>query len=150
LDVLALKASLLKAASLERRILNSNIGESSMTPAATNTAGGPLGLPMTAIFTVKTSANRAVAHALDFDLVAVAPTSEEALLKLRSAVKHHIEFGFKYLLAGDEIRQSAPKECWDKVYNGSFTLGEDIEVNHQRIRTITRVVDEPEPCSTGA
>jgi hypothetical protein len=122
-----------------------------MNPAENQVpAGRQLILPMTAIFSVKKTANRAVAHALDFDLVAVGATPEQAIQKLRSAVKYHIEFGFKNDIDPGDIVNKAPSECWDKVYNGSFTLGEDIEVDHQRIRTMTRVVDETESCSTSA
>ena len=122
-----------------------------MNPAENYTpAGRRLGLPMVTVFAVKRTASRAVAHALDFDLVAVAPTSEEALQKLRSAVQHHIEFGFNHGLPADDILQPAPPECWPTIYNGGFTLGEEIEVDHQRIRTFTRVVDEAEPCLASA
>jgi hypothetical protein len=122
-----------------------------MNPAENETAAGrQLSLPMTAFFAVKRTANRAVAHALDFDLVAVAPSAEQALQKLRSAVKYHIEFGFKNGLAAEYIEQKAPQDCWDKIYNCGFTLGEDIQVDHQRIRTMTRVVDETEPSLAGA
>lgn len=110
-------------------------------------AGRQLSLPMTAIFTVKTTSDGAVAHALDFDLVAVALTSHEALKKLRAAVKHHIEFGFKHNLKAEDIQMRAPEEFWSKGYNGTLTLGEDIEIDHQRI--LTRVlINEVEPCST--
>jgi hypothetical protein len=108
-----------------------------------------LDLPMLAIFTVKASPTKAVAHALDFDLVATGVTSEQALTKLRAAVKHHIEFGFRNGLSKEDIQLSAPKECWDKIKNASLTLGEDIEVEHQRIRTITRTVID-ETCSSFA
>jgi hypothetical protein len=123
-----------------------------MNPAENHApAGRQLGLPKTAIFSVKKTRTRAVAHALDFDLVAVAATPELALQKLRSAVKHHIEFGFEHALSSDTIEKKAPQVYWDRIYTGIFTLGEDIEVDHQRIRTLTtRVADEIESCLTGA
>jgi hypothetical protein len=114
-------------------------------------AGHQLDLPMLTIFAVKAGTSRAVAHALDFDLVAVGASPEVALQKLRAAVKHHIEFGFKNGLLAKDIRIAAPKECWDKMSNANVTLGEDIEVDHQRIRTITKtVIDETEPSFTAA
>lgn len=122
-----------------------------MTPAEIQVpAGRQLSLPMIALFSVTRTSNRAVAHALDFDLVAVGETSEQAISKLRSAVKYHIEFGFTKNLADSEILQKAPDSCWEKLYNRGFSLGEDIEIDHQRIRTMTQVVDEVEPCASSA
>jgi len=114
-------------------------------------AGNQLDLPMLTIFAVKAGTGRSVAHALDFDLVAVGVSPEQALQKLRAAVKHHIEFGLKNGLLAQDIRIAAPMECWDKMVNANVTLGEDIEVDHQRIRTITKtVIDETEPSLTAA
>jgi hypothetical protein len=123
-----------------------------MNPAEMNTeAGRQLGLPMMTIFSVRSRAGRAVAHALDFDLVATAPTSKEALHKLRAAVKHHIEFGFKRTLCKNDIELKAPQECWDKMVDAPLTLGEDIEIDHHRIRTMTRTdIDETETSLTTA
>jgi len=123
-----------------------------MNPAEMNTeAGRQLGLPMMTIFAVRTRAGRSVAHALDFDLVATAPSSDEALRKLRAAVKHHIEFGFKNSLCKSDIELKAPQECWDKIKDAPLTLGEDIEVDHHRIRTMTQTdIDETETSFTTA
>lgn len=124
-----------------------------MTESAKMTmdAGSHLDLPMMAIFTVRTSNKRSVAHALDFDLIAVGSSHEDALSKLRAAVKSHIEFGFRKGLCKDDIQMRAPKACWDKIVNASLTLGEDIEVDHHRIRTITRtVIDETDRIATAA
>jgi len=57
---------------------------------------------------------KAVAHSLDFDLVSVASTEEEATKKLRLAVKTYVEFG---LGKGwdDYILFPAPKRYRDKL-----------------------------------
>jgi ribosomal protein S13 len=120
--------------------------------SARNTAsvGTHLDLPMTTIFTVKETTTKAIAHALDFDLIATAESKSEALKKLRAAVKHHIEFGFKHGLSENEIQRKAPQDCWDKIKHSTFTLGEDIEIdNHLRI--VTRmVIDETQPSAVPA
>jgi hypothetical protein len=123
-----------------------------MNPSEKNTeAGRQLGLPMMTIFAVRAGVNRSVAHALDFDLVATGSSTEEALHKLRSAVKHHIEFGFKMGLCKGDIELKAPQECWDKIKNAPLTLGEEIEINNHRIQTMTRTaIDETEPSFTTA
>jgi hypothetical protein len=124
-----------------------------MTPADMSLeAGRQLGLPMVTIFSVRKSGGRAIAHALDFDLVATGSTPTDALRKLRAAVKHHIEFGFKNDLSKNDIRLDAPKECWDRIKDAPLTVGEQIEIdNNQRIQTMTRTaIDDTEECLTTA
>ena len=105
-----------------------------------------LGLPMSTIFSVRKCSGRIIAHALDFDLVATAATRPEALGKLRAAVKHHIEFGFRKNLTAEEILLRAPQEYWDKIKDAPLTIGEEIQIENQRIQTFTRTaIDENQP-----
>ena len=67
---------------------------------------------MTTIFLVQNGKDRTVARALDFDLVTVAATADEALRKLRLAVKTHLEFGIKNGLCKEDIQVQAPEEFW--------------------------------------
>src|SRR5713101_4230337 len=54
----------------------------------------PFRLPMTLSHLVtKTAVNRFIAHSLDFDLVEVGTTREEAWSRLSLAVKSYVEFG---------------------------------------------------------
>jgi len=122
-----------------------------MTPAdTTQEAGRQLGLPMITTFSLHKSGGLAIAHALDFDLVATSETPGMALKKLRAAVKHHIEFGFRNGLHQNDIRLRAPQECWDRIKGAPLTLGEEIEIdNNQRIHTQT-AIDDTERCLTTA
>ncbi len=97
----------------------------------------PFVLPMHTMFSLSHKANEVVAHALDFDLVAVAKTEDEAVAKIRMAVKRHIEFG---LNSGYErnILYSAPAEYWAKITpESSISIGEALEINH--VRMITQI-----------
>jgi hypothetical protein len=122
-----------------------------MKDARTNESlGTHLDLPMITTFTVKQTGPKAIAHALDFDLIATAETKPEALKKLRAAVKRHIEFGFKNSLDQNEIQQKAPKEYWDKIEHSAFALGEDIEIDNH-LPVVTRmVIDETQPSTVQA
>ncbi len=53
-------------------------------------------------------------HSLDFDIVSVADSEEQAWNKLRLAVKTYVEFG---LSKGwkNHILFNAPQQCWDKI-----------------------------------
>lgn len=107
-------------------------------------AGTAFSLPMTAVFCVKKTPERAIAHALDFDLVAVAPTEAEAVRKIRIAVKHHVEFGLKNGFDID-ILQSAPEEAWSSITpDTTLSIGEPIEVCHRRMLTATKTTTENE------
>jgi hypothetical protein len=114
------------------------------TIAKIPTAATVFSLPMTAVFAVKNTHDRSVAHALDFDLVAVAPTEAEAVRKLRVAVKHHIEFGLKNDFTLD-ILQSAPEEYWAALtVDAQLSIGEPIEVCHHKMLTATKTTTENE------
>ena len=117
------------------------------TPERTTPTSRPLGLPMTALFSVRKCSGRIIAHALDFDLVATGANRAEALGKLRAAVKHHVEFGFRKRLSQQDILLRAPQEYWDKIKNAPLTLGEEIQIEDQRIQTFTTqtAIDENQP-----
>lgn len=74
----------------------------------------PLTLPMIAMIAVTNHPHKTIAHALDFDLVSVAASEEEAIAKVRLAIKHHIEFGIKNDLNLD-IRFPAPQKFWEAL-----------------------------------
>lgn len=71
-------------------------------------------LPLTLTFTTAFTANSAVAHALEFDLVAVEATEEKALGKLRIMVelyiKHGVDRGWQ-----DQLQFPAPQKYWDDL-----------------------------------
>ena len=90
-------------------------------------------LPMTATFTqTQREDGKFVAHALEFDLVAVANSEEEATDKIRLAVKIYIEFG---LSKGweDDILFPAPQESWNRLTpDSAISLAAPIEINDHR------------------
>jgi hypothetical protein len=122
------------------------------TMAATDirTPSESFSLPMTVTISIAQSSTKSVAHALELDLVSEAPTREDAVRKLRTAIKHHIEFGLTNDL-GNLILCPAPSEFWDLLTpNSSLCIGEPIEINtdavyHHRIATFQRLTtDESE------
>jgi hypothetical protein len=70
-------------------------------------------LPMMLTFLESKNGHHAV-HSLDFDLVSVAESEDEAWAKLRLAVKTYVEFGLSNGWK-DQIVFPAPKEFWDKI-----------------------------------
>lgn len=70
-------------------------------------------LPMMLTFLESKNGHHAV-HSLDFDLVSVADSEDEAWSKLRLAVKTYVEFGLSNGWK-DHIVFPAPKELWDKI-----------------------------------
>jgi hypothetical protein len=90
-------------------------------------------LPMTATFSLYQRVDgKFVAHALEFDLVAIADTQKEAEQELRLAVKIYIEYG---LFKGwrKDIRFGAPQECWDHLTSDScISIGPPIEIKDHR------------------
>ena len=88
-------------------------------------------LPMT-LTHLLTVNGKAVAHSLDFDLVAVAATEGEASEKLRVAVKTYVEFG---LGKGwdDYILSPAPKKYRAKLTEDTpVRIGPPIEIATQQ------------------
>jgi len=88
---------------------------------------------MTATFTQqRRDDGKFVAHALEFDLVAVADTETEATDKIRLAVKIYIEFGLSQGWE-DDILFPAPQQSWDRLTEDSrISLAAPIEINDHR------------------
>ena len=74
-------------------------------------------LPMTASILTYNECGKFIAHALEFDIVAVMGSREKAVQKLRTILKDHIEYGLK---KGWQtmILSPAPKEYWDLAAQG--------------------------------
>jgi len=73
-----------------------------------------------------------VAHALDFDLLAVSGTKEKAVDKVRLATKMYIEFGLMNNWA-DDIIFPAPNEYWERLTGKCITLLPPIEIEDKRL-----------------
>jgi hypothetical protein len=94
-------------------------------------------LPMMMFATICKEDNDYVAHALNFDIVSVGPTEEEAVHKMRLAVKTYIEFGLQHNL-DDDILYPAPKEFWDRISQDMpIKMMEPIEVMHRKLLVFT-------------
>lgn len=111
----------------------------------------PFALPKMTYFLIAEHEDRVVAHALDFDLVSVAPTKEIALNKLRLAVKYHVEFGIENGIERD-ILFPAPSEFWNALTpDGTLSIGEPIVIeNADLLRTAYTTTDERQLSSTAA
>jgi predicted RNase H-like HicB family nuclease len=81
----------------------------------------PFELPMMSVIRYSRDNEGFVAHALDFDLVAVGNTEEEATEKIRWAIKAYIEYGLKNYWQ-DHIIFRAPEETANELSPGSTTL----------------------------
>ena len=55
-----------------------------------------------------------VAHSLDFDLVCVAPTLDEAGKRMKFTIRRYVEYGIKNRF-GSHIRRPAPSQYWDLI-----------------------------------
>ena len=73
----------------------------------------PFDLPMV-LTNLMTHNGRCVAHSLDFDIVCVADSENEAWEKLSLAIKTYVEFGISKQWQ-DFISFPAPQEFWDKL-----------------------------------
>lgn len=92
----------------------------------------PFQLPMTAFTVTNVGPEGVVAHALDFDLVAVAGTREMATKKLRLAVKTYIEIGLSNGWV-DDILFRAPDEFWQTLTpDCPVSIGEPILIDDTR------------------
>jgi predicted RNase H-like HicB family nuclease len=78
-------------------------------------------LPMMSIIRYSEEQEGFVAHALDFDLVAVGTTEEEATEKIRWAIKAYIEYGLKNYWE-DHIIFRAPEALLDELSPENTTL----------------------------
>ena len=73
----------------------------------------PFNLPMM-LTNLMVHNGKHVAHSLDFDIVCVADTTEEAWSKLALAIKTYVEFGISNAWQ-ESIIFPAPQEYWDKI-----------------------------------
>ena len=78
-------------------------------------------LPMMSVIRFSRDGEGFVAHALDFDLVAVGRNEEEATKKIRWAIKAYIEYGLKNYWE-DHIIFRAPEETVNELSPGETTL----------------------------
>ncbi len=92
--------------------------------------------PMTMFVTTCEEDHEYVAHALDFDIVSVAATEDEAMEKVRLAVKTYIEYGLNNNLDAD-ILYPAPTKFWDKISQDTpVKMMEPITVLDRRVLVI--------------
>jgi hypothetical protein len=99
---------------------------------------------MMAVFSVTNHPDRTIAHALDFDLVAVGRNEDEAIRKLRASVKCHVEFGIRYNYVCD-ILSSAPAEAWDALTTDTtLKIGDPIQIRNGHLLTATRTIQDDE------
>jgi predicted RNase H-like HicB family nuclease len=103
----------------------------------------PFELPMTSLVRFSQEADGFVAHALDFDLVAVGDTEDEATEKIRWAIQAYIEYGLKNFWH-DHILYGAPKEMNDISIETPVKLMEPIIVQDRKI-TLVRATPTHEP-----
>jgi hypothetical protein len=78
-------------------------------------------LPMMSVIRFCRDEEGFVAHALDFDLVAVGSTENEATEKIRWAIKAYIEYGLKNYWQ-DHIIFRAPEETANELSPGATTI----------------------------
>jgi len=95
--------------------------------------------PMTMFVTVCKEDEGFAAHALDFDIVSVAASEEEAVTKMRVAVTHYIEYGLNNNLDA-EILYPAPEEFWNKIpKDAPIKMMEPITVKDKRLLVVQTV-----------
>ena len=107
-------------------------------------------LPFAAVFTCsKNEAGKFIAHALDFDLVCVNDTEEQAMERLRSTVKAYIEFGFSRGWS-QHIKFPAPDQYWEEAWKAEHRMipMEPILIDSTIIRVLR--VEEHETCGVAA
>jgi hypothetical protein len=96
-------------------------------------------LPMMMFVTVCPEDEGFVAHALNFDIVSVAATEDEAMEKVRLAVKTYIEYGLNNHLEAD-ILYPAPEEFWNKIsQDAPIKMMEPITVKDKRLLVVSTV-----------
>jgi predicted RNase H-like HicB family nuclease len=78
-------------------------------------------LPLVSVIRYSREEDGFIAHALDFDLVAVGETEDEATEKIRWAIKAYIEFGLKNYWE-EHIIFRAPEELANELSPENVTL----------------------------
>ncbi len=91
-------------------------------------------LPQTVTFCVseRTDDGKWVAHALDFDLVAVSNTRAKAVDRPRLAVKVYVEYGLTNNWIED-IVFPAPEECFTRLQGKTAEILSPIEIEDARM-----------------
>jgi hypothetical protein len=93
----------------------------------------PFRLPLSITFaTCQREDKKWISHSLDFDLVSVADTKQEALAKVRLSVITYVEFGLMNNFASDIIFP-APDEYWERLDSKVVEMLPPIEVEDKRI-----------------
>jgi len=106
-------------------------------------------LPSVSVIRYSQDADGCVAHALDFDLVAVGETEDEATDKIRWAIKAYIEYGLKNYW-DEHIIFRAPKEFSNlSPENVTLKIMEPIIVQDRSIG-LAKAIPTHEPRPTGA
>jgi predicted RNase H-like HicB family nuclease len=102
-------------------------------------------LPLVSVIRYSREEDGFVAHALDFDLVAVGETEDEATEKIRWAIKAYIEFGLKNYWE-DHVIFRAPAEFANELSpeNGTLKIMEPIVVQDRTIN-LARATPNHEP-----
>jgi predicted RNase H-like HicB family nuclease len=105
-------------------------------------------LPMMSLIRYSQDEDGFVAHALDFDLVAVGETEDEATEKIRWALQAYIEYGLQHYW-DDHILFRAPEEMNDISSDTPVKLMEPIIVQDRKM-TLVRATPTHEPKATVA
>ena len=94
-------------------------------------------VPMTGAFlSHKRPDGKVVVHSLDFDIVAVCDSEDNAFKKVRLAVKTYVEYGLSNNWV-DDIPFPAPIEYWERFMNAdSMRSMEPIEIEDDRMMVI--------------
>lgn len=69
-----------------------------------------------------------VGHCLDFDLVVVRPSKQEAVEALEYSVKAYVDYGLQRGWA-EHLHFPAPSQFWDKLPDMAFEYGKPIHCN---------------------
>ncbi len=80
-----------------------------------NGKAGTFALPMNVmVLFYPAKSGGVVAHSLDFDLVCVAPTLDEAMKRMKLTIRGYVEYGITNELEA-HLRRPAPSRYWDLV-----------------------------------
>lgn len=104
----------------------------------------PFALPMMTILGCRQDdTGKHIAHALDFDIVCVGQSEQEAIDKIRLSLTAYIEFGLSNGW-NDDIVFHAPQEFWDKLsVNTPIRLMDPIYVQDKRVPLAYVTVNVP-------